>query len=405
MFRTRSTVAAVVAFALISLPGAVALADEDDDTGPVQPTPTEPVPEETDEPEPDPDETDETPDPDETETEPDPVGPQAVKEDPRYNATVLRTECTGEVDVIVSGDTADTFTIDWDLVIRDTDQAVRSGTLEVVDGTEVLGLTGVARGAYDFVTYADGPDTVTTSTELEVLGCVTVDTACQSVVLTNPADNPALEVQFGDGIWEGGATTAVSLDPGQTRTIRYSYPTMDWRARHADFAWGSPTFGAGHQREQVVPQDCGAPPMLTAEPFCDGGTEQVRLVIDHLPEEAVGYLLGDSEGFHLVRSHDENGRTQDTYVETVRRPGLQQYEIFLNHRSFDLGTFEQGEFEVPACQGGALGRTVRSALPTVGADDVRWWLAGGALLLVAGGAALRLGKREPAATARRSARD
>jgi hypothetical protein len=84
------------------------------------------------------------------------------------------------------------------------------------------------RPCYHLDLFAGTIETPTSSLDFDVIGCVTTTIACQAITFSNPASNPALELNvFGDDPDGGSSDVTLTLAPGAVRTVRTGRTTID----------------------------------------------------------------------------------------------------------------------------------------------------------------------------------
>jgi len=115
-------------------------------------------------------------------------------------------------------------------------------------------VSGLPAGAYRLDFRKSGSSKVSVRVPVLVLECARATATCRGVAFTNPAGNPAVQLDYGPAdeadVGDGGFFT---LGPGQTRAVRTDSPVVVWSAYGMSRRTQS---SAGAALSVTVPQDC-----------------------------------------------------------------------------------------------------------------------------------------------------
>jgi hypothetical protein len=253
-------------------------------------------------------------------------------------------------------------------VVRDGENVpVAQGSFTLVPGGDLdfadFTVAGLSAGGHHLDLFAGDVETPTASLDFDIIGCVATTIACQAITFSNPASNPAVEVNiFGDDPDGGSSDVAFTLTPGAARTVRTGRAIIDWFAG----------VGAGTDLSQIIalagaangvsiPQGCGDPSssVRIGCAAAGGGSAKVTLLVDHLPEETVEWAILDTFRTEVASGRvSANGRTSDRFRALLPGAGRYQYLLHVNGTRDALESFD---FAVRAC--------VRAGLADTGATD------------------------------------
>lgn len=111
-----------------------------------------------------------------------------------------------------------------------------------------------------------------------VLQCVTGTVECQRVTLANPSGNPAVTVAYRDPSRDDDRARFVTVEPGQSSTVRVSFGTISWSSVvRTDIA----TMQAGTAADIDLAEACerGAAPVTVSGAVADTGAPAAALAV------------------------------------------------------------------------------------------------------------------------------
>jgi hypothetical protein len=269
-------------------------------------------------------------------------------------------------------------------VVRDDGNAhVAQGSFTLVPDSDLdfadFTVADLTMGGYHLDLFAGDVETPTSSLDFDVIGCVTATVTCQAITFSNPASNPALELNVSGDDPDGGSSDAtLALASGDTRTVRTGRTTIDWFAGTGVATELSQIIAlAGAAAGTAIPQGCADPSSSVRVGCAGGGSAKVTLSVDHFADETVEWVILDAFRTEVASGRvNANGRTLDRFSALL--PGVGRYEYLL-YVSGTGDVLESFDFAVRAC---------RAGLADTGAPSGAAGALVAALLLIATGVGL-----------------
>jgi len=242
-------------------------------------------------------------------------------------------------------------------VLTDDGAVTKTGKLKVKGQKSASKVTkfsvaDLAAGTYHLDFRKAGSSKVSVRLPVLVLGCVEAAATCRSISFSNPAGNPAVELDYGPvGEDDEGGGGFFSLEPGASRTVRTDTATVVWSAYGMTPQTQS---SAGEALSLPVPQDCPAPPPVPGDNSLTSyglaaclrpGTAgaQFELGFERLKDIAVRFEVRNAAD--AVVLHGDAG-DQVEAVGVLPTPGVYRYRTYLNGSDT---AYEDVQFTVVDC--------------------------------------------------------
>ena len=239
------------------------------------------------------------------------------------------------------------------LVAQGSFTLVPDGDLDFADFT----VAGLSAGGYHLDLFAGDVETPTSSLDFDVIVCVTTTVNCQAVTFSNPASNPALELNVtGDDPYAGSSDVTLTLAPGDTRTVRTGRTTIDWFAGTGIATDLSQIIAlAGAAAGTAIPQGCADPSSSVRVGCAGGGSVKVTLSVDHFADETIEWVILDTFRTEVASGRvNANGKTSDRFRALLPGAGRYEYLLYVNGTGDVLESFD---FAVRACARAGLADT------------------------------------------------
>ena len=259
----------------------------------------------------------------------------------------------GSAAVLAAVHSAKTRKLRW--VLTNDGSVTKTGSVSVRGHKSAAQVTkfsvsGLPVGAYHLDFRTPGSTKVSVRLPVLVLGCAQATASCRGVTFTNPAGNPAVELDYGPAGDEGDGGF-FTLGPGASRAVRTDLVTLVWSASRMTRQTQS---SAGESPGLTVPQNCPAPVSVPgdnsltsyglADCFRTGSVgARLELGFDRLKDIAVRFEVRNAAG--AVVLHGDAG-AQVEAVGFLPGAGSYRYRTYLNGTST---AYEDVSFTVLDC--------------------------------------------------------
>lgn len=197
--------------------------------------------------------------------------------------------------LLVDAGLTDAVTFDWTLTGGDDSETgtVVLDPFEFFNFIEFSGLTG---GDYTLTLVPQDPELLPYTYDFSVIECVSVKVACQAVIVTNPADNPAVYAEA-VGTVDGELSSPFDLgdealiQPGETKVLRVYGDSASYLATNITNPEDPLTgFAPAGEGVEIPLPDCD-PLTLTQTCAADGETSNVDFAVEKFAGESIYYEI------------------------------------------------------------------------------------------------------------------